>query len=446
MEFSQHNLSHELGHGRTALHHTFEDDYIAKYATTNLMDYSANDSLVRYQWQNIHDPAVFDPVQDDEDGAIKTDDCPAATPTDICSLEGKKIVVLGKRLTFSPDGLPLGFVDCPKTFYYHIGDKPQLYCCNNQDQYYWEVSNKSGWYSEKKYSEIIEPITRSLAVLNGDVIVVRNRESIMSDASYRLEEFFKGRSISDNFLEAVSFNYRSICDKANKLYSGSGGITPVNIELDIALMFSGIGEITGLFRLVQSRVLTASGKMIAVKLERGIALKAIESGEILAKYSDNLFEITFKEGRLTDAAAFDELRKARYVSWGNSAETFYPSTKLGTMVENITLKSGENSFVYCVCDKNALNPGSFLTTTDYGTDIERAISELGILKEFKPGVPFPGGLEIRKYQIIKDLPSYKSAVKEITSHTNPLEFQPGMGIQFEVDYAGDWRTFLKEIK
>ena len=37
----------------------------------------------------------------------------------------------------------------------------------------------------------------------------------------------------------------------------------------------------------------------------------------LAKYSDNLFEITFKEGRLTDAAAFDELRKARYVSWGN---------------------------------------------------------------------------------------------------------------------------------
>lgn len=64
-----HTLAHELGHGKTKLEHTFKDDKIDQGSTTNLMDYSANDSLVRYQWQNIHDPAVFDPVQSDEDGA-----------------------------------------------------------------------------------------------------------------------------------------------------------------------------------------------------------------------------------------------------------------------------------------------------------------------------------------------------------------------------------------
>lgn len=65
-----HTLAHELGHGKTKLEHTFADDKITQGSTTNLMDYSANDSLVRYQWQNIHDPAIFDPVQSDEDAAF----------------------------------------------------------------------------------------------------------------------------------------------------------------------------------------------------------------------------------------------------------------------------------------------------------------------------------------------------------------------------------------
>ena len=70
-------LSHELGHGRTALHHTFEDDYIAKYATTNLMDYSDYTNLVRAQWDMAHNPAIFTPLQSDGDGAMNDPNMPA---------------------------------------------------------------------------------------------------------------------------------------------------------------------------------------------------------------------------------------------------------------------------------------------------------------------------------------------------------------------------------
>jgi hypothetical protein len=74
-------LSHELGHGKTALHHTFKDDHIAKYTTTNLMDYvdpgsspqgggwDGATNLVREQWDMVHNPAIFTPLQSDEDGA-----------------------------------------------------------------------------------------------------------------------------------------------------------------------------------------------------------------------------------------------------------------------------------------------------------------------------------------------------------------------------------------
>lgn len=73
-------LSHELGHGRTALHHTFEGGYLDKYDTQNLMDYVDPSSsplgggwegaLVRAQWDMVHSPARFTPLQSDEDGAF----------------------------------------------------------------------------------------------------------------------------------------------------------------------------------------------------------------------------------------------------------------------------------------------------------------------------------------------------------------------------------------
>jgi hypothetical protein len=67
-------LAHELGHGKTKLDHTFKGGQIDEGTTTNLMDYCslgevAHDSLVRQQWEAIHNPAIFDPAQSDEDGA-----------------------------------------------------------------------------------------------------------------------------------------------------------------------------------------------------------------------------------------------------------------------------------------------------------------------------------------------------------------------------------------
>ncbi len=70
-------LSHELGHGKMKLEHTF--DAIPQGSTNNLMDYTSAGSgtggtdLVRTQWEYIHNPAVFDPAQVDEDGANKED-------------------------------------------------------------------------------------------------------------------------------------------------------------------------------------------------------------------------------------------------------------------------------------------------------------------------------------------------------------------------------------
>jgi hypothetical protein len=67
-------LAHELGHGKTILDHTFKSE-AEKGTTSNLMDYPSSafpngTDLVRQQWAAIHDPAVFDPVQSDEDAAL----------------------------------------------------------------------------------------------------------------------------------------------------------------------------------------------------------------------------------------------------------------------------------------------------------------------------------------------------------------------------------------
>jgi hypothetical protein len=105
-------LSHELGHGRTALPHTFAGDnpdhIVPKGETTNLMDYSDYTNLVRAQWDMVHNPAIFTPLQSDGDGAIiglhsivrvNNSDLPAKT---------------GTAAFFTPAGLPIYFDDMSK--------------------------------------------------------------------------------------------------------------------------------------------------------------------------------------------------------------------------------------------------------------------------------------------------------------------------------------------
>ncbi len=50
-------IAHELGHGLLQLRHTFSSRYEIEQATTNnLMDYTSGTTLVKYQWDAIHDP------------------------------------------------------------------------------------------------------------------------------------------------------------------------------------------------------------------------------------------------------------------------------------------------------------------------------------------------------------------------------------------------------
>jgi len=69
-------LSHELAHGTFNLRHTFSDKakpQLPQGTTTNLMDYTNNTELWKYQWDLIHDPEsmLFSFLQDESEGAFK---------------------------------------------------------------------------------------------------------------------------------------------------------------------------------------------------------------------------------------------------------------------------------------------------------------------------------------------------------------------------------------
>jgi len=69
-------LAHELGHGAFRLQHTFEGyPQLTQGTTDNLMDYSNNTYLHKYQWDFIHDPAAMIPwFQEDEGAAMVMSD------------------------------------------------------------------------------------------------------------------------------------------------------------------------------------------------------------------------------------------------------------------------------------------------------------------------------------------------------------------------------------
>lgn len=144
------------------------------------------------------------------------------------------------------------------------------------------------------------------------------------------------------------------------------------------------------------------------------------------------------------AEIVDELRRIRLKEFGH----VYAASKVGSNVEDVIFEAGK--YVYCLERKGIDSPGFFLTTTDYGGDIAKAVDELGILKEFKGNCKFPDELIIRKYQLKQDLPTRKSIVGEIRSVVDPTDYKPGGGLQYEIHYNGnwgdDWDDYLKFIE
>jgi len=66
-------IAHELGHGRFSLRHTFSQKNVVTLPqgqTDNLMDYSTGTSLLKYQWDFIHDPqrVWFSWLEGEEEG------------------------------------------------------------------------------------------------------------------------------------------------------------------------------------------------------------------------------------------------------------------------------------------------------------------------------------------------------------------------------------------
>ncbi len=62
-------VAHEIGHGAFNLRHTFPE--VAQGSTDNLMDYSEGNSLLKPQWDLIHNPETTTGLFDDmEDGAM----------------------------------------------------------------------------------------------------------------------------------------------------------------------------------------------------------------------------------------------------------------------------------------------------------------------------------------------------------------------------------------
>jgi hypothetical protein len=70
-------IAHELGHGLFRLQHTFDGEYggtakSLKAQTDNLMDYGGGTHLAKWQWDEIHDPALLvNPFEGDEDSMRK---------------------------------------------------------------------------------------------------------------------------------------------------------------------------------------------------------------------------------------------------------------------------------------------------------------------------------------------------------------------------------------
>jgi hypothetical protein len=67
-----HTIAHELGHGVFHLKHPFSYDNNLKNATTNLMDYSGHEKLVKYQWDQVFKPkpVLFPEMQGEDEGEM----------------------------------------------------------------------------------------------------------------------------------------------------------------------------------------------------------------------------------------------------------------------------------------------------------------------------------------------------------------------------------------
>lgn len=289
-------IAHEIAHGAFSLSHTFDEKYqIPEKTTTNLLDYTAGTDLVKHQWDAIHDPGlVIGMFERDEEGMMSY--CFAPKPSKQGSYEGQREVV--KAQITSGTGLSTMTQECTEIFYFHIEDQPYNSCC---DEYGKEVlvkpEYKSDWYTEKDYClKVLKPILESFGVLKGQVRGLEsNQDTRKIAACYNLEQFFTGRQVDEAFSRLFETPFFSqICNDATKRLSGSGSIETVNLEFNVALALTPIGEIRAIFSYLRAKNFLQGTKLFATKKGSSIEILSKEGGEKVAAFSDNLLtEINF---------------------------------------------------------------------------------------------------------------------------------------------------------
>jgi hypothetical protein len=248
-------IAHELGHGLFRLQHTFDGEYggtakSLKAQTDNLMDYGGGTHLAKWQWDEIHDPALLvNPFEGDEDAMFIG--CNAPQPKTKGKLEGEKTTTSG--ILSGVD--PMIMTQCTKTWYYH-------------------ADGAAGWYETEKYAEIVQPVIKGLLITQTDDVILELREDELYDvyslklnylvafqafyANENLDEDSFGTLLTD---EIVSKACQGLRKDINDIHDRrSGRLESVSPEFE--LLSFGLGAVI---------------KNISVKIASKVAIKGLSA-------------------------------------------------------------------------------------------------------------------------------------------------------------------------
>ncbi len=181
-------VAHELGHGIFRLKHTFDNEYrIQQETTDNLMDYSWGNSLVKHQWDAIHDPGmVIGMFEHDEDAMFSLFD----------------IIWLGNYLFGLAKDTQESQIEKSLTLYNHIYEKYDHYKTESKaaninltlDQYQvWSVRQSSHQGIAKKVFERLKNNETSFSLHNEGIYM---EEYVLEGKTYQLVVYSKKESIT----------------------------------------------------------------------------------------------------------------------------------------------------------------------------------------------------------------------------------------------------------
>jgi hypothetical protein len=179
-------VAHELGHGRFKLYHTFDKHYGAvtgSDVSNNLMDYNNGEHLAKWQWDQIHDPAMLVSIfEGDDAGALREKLAYRCLPVNLTklgkseyyyNLDGKVIVLNERYEPYAFVGLndPHGNKKGALAIIRRKSDNKLYFPAQNNEKFafYYARSSQGGLNTADKFEEFVESTTeKPTVVLIGD--------------------------------------------------------------------------------------------------------------------------------------------------------------------------------------------------------------------------------------------------------------------------------------